>query len=56
MNGKLMYSMSVVGKHLAKAQCRVVNELLPVCNKLTPNWSKSNWNDWHKEHIVGTID
>jgi len=45
MHGKLMHSMSVVGKHLAQAQCRFVNKLLPVCKKLTPNWSKSNWND-----------
>ena len=24
--------------------------------KPRPNWSKSDWNDWHKEHTVGVID
>ena len=35
---------------------RAVKKLLPGRAELRPNWSKNDWNDWHKKHAAGAID
>ena len=38
------------------ARCRPVKKLLLGRAEPRPNWSKSDWNDWYKEHTAGAID
>jgi len=38
------------------ARCRSVKKLLLGRAEPRPNWSKSDWNDWYKEHTAGAID
>jgi len=45
-----------VGKHRAAARCRFVKKLLPGRAEPKPYLSKSDCNDWHKEHTASTID
>jgi len=44
------------GKHPDRARYRSVKDLLLGCVEPKSNWSKSDWNDKHKEHTAGAID
>jgi len=43
-----------VSKHWAAV--RPVKKLFLGRAEPRPNWSKSDWNDWYKEHTAGAID
>jgi len=45
-----------VSKHWAATRCLYVKKLLPGRAESKPNWSKSDWNDWQKEHTASAID
>jgi len=45
-----------VGKLRAATRCRSLKNLLPGCAASRPNWSKSDWNDWHNGHAAGATD
>jgi len=44
-----------VGKQRAEVWYRSVKKLLPGRAGPRPNWSKSDWNNWHKEHTADAI-
>ena len=49
-------SIPWVGKQWAATWCRSAKKLLPRRAAPRPSWSKSGWNNWHKEHTADAID
>jgi len=45
-----------VGKHREEGRCPSAKKILPGRAEPRLSWSKSDLNDWHKEHTAGAID